>query len=47
MVIFEFIAYFKESNQVHKISCGYVDIPVSHLLRYGKFVLPLKGGSIE
>ena len=35
MLIFELISYFNENNQVHKVSCGFVEIPVSHLLNYG------------
>lgn len=45
--MFEFISYFKENNQVHKLSCCFAEIPVAHIMRLGTFILPLIGGSIE
>ncbi|CAD8123529.1 unnamed protein product [Paramecium sonneborni] len=47
ILVFDFISYFKENNQVHKISSCFAEIPVAHIMRLGTFILPLKGGTIE
>ncbi|CAD8121117.1 unnamed protein product [Paramecium sonneborni] len=47
VLIFELISYYLENGVVQKVSCGFVEIPISHIIQQGTFDLALKGGFIE
>ncbi|CAK84000.1 unnamed protein product (macronuclear) [Paramecium tetraurelia] len=47
ILLFELISYYLENGVVQKVSCGFVEIPFSHIIQQGTFDLPLKGGIIE
>ncbi|CAD8094172.1 unnamed protein product [Paramecium primaurelia] len=47
VLLFELISYYLENGVVQRVSCGFVEIPFSHIIQQGTFDLPLKGGIIE